>query len=563
MSPALRHGIRAYTTLQATALHESVPPDRWCITRADLKYLGEEVWKAILSGEIQQPDDGSDDFQVLDTTYGPSIYTVNKQHIMPVTEKYGKVSWALLLHPDGLDCDIFISHAWQEGVFEFLSKVLHSWPVDARHAWCCMLANPQNLDIGSLLQSPISSPFALALKASKYVLVVPNHRGSIYTRLWCGYEAYRAQEEGRTIILARASNHQQLAFALLQVFLAGLVGLLSGWMLLSYSGWQVPLLLSVAVGAVSISATINHDISRKALNLIGALTCGIICANWRTLSSTCLYSSASLPFVGQRQRVISTLSFFLSVFLEVDRANGKARMGEARQLSHGYEGIRHARCSQQADADRIFQEIGKRIEEVDHAIHVLLLAGMSSATLREMSRRGFDIRDAGYAEIAVPCAAMVPGGLLTLWTLTIEIMNENGLFPAWTVLLLTRIAILVVLWFSPRDERCFILKMMAKVLALYFGLACPLLLVWQYFDGASPSCTAPPSWTALALTVYLFILGLASLGMRRLADLPFCGPCLLQLILARGRRVFSGAIQPDSQFASDTDPSDSSDDSSR
>ena len=182
MSPALRHGIRAYTTLQATALHKSVPPDRWCITRADLKYLGEEVWKAILSGEIQQPDDGSDDFQVLDTTYGPSIYTVNKQHIMPVTEKYGKVSWALLLHPDGLDCHLFISHAWQEGVFEFLSKVLHSWPADARHAWCCMLANPQNLDIGSLLQSPISSPFALALKASTYVLVVPNHCCSIYTR---------------------------------------------------------------------------------------------------------------------------------------------------------------------------------------------------------------------------------------------------------------------------------------------------------------------------------------------------------------------------------------------
>ena len=180
---ATERSSRTYTTIEATALHESVPPDRWCITRSDLRYLGQEVRKAIQCGEIRPPDDGSDDFQASDTRYGPSIYTVNKQHIMPVTERFGKVSWALLQHPDGLDCDLFISHAWQEGVFEFLAKVLHSWPADARHAWCCMLANPQNLDIGSLLQSPISSPFALALKASTYVLVVPNHRCSIYTRL--------------------------------------------------------------------------------------------------------------------------------------------------------------------------------------------------------------------------------------------------------------------------------------------------------------------------------------------------------------------------------------------
>lgn len=59
-------------------------------------------------------------------------------------------------------------HAWQEGIFEFLSKVLSSWPRGARHAWCCMLANPQNLNIGSMLQSPKTSPFALALQASRY-----------------------------------------------------------------------------------------------------------------------------------------------------------------------------------------------------------------------------------------------------------------------------------------------------------------------------------------------------------------------------------------------------------
>ncbi|CAE7740085.1 unnamed protein product, partial [Symbiodinium microadriaticum] len=41
--------------------------------------------------------------------------------------------------------------------------------------------------------------------AATCVLVVPNRHCSIYTRLWCGYEAYRAHEEGKTIYIARVS----------------------------------------------------------------------------------------------------------------------------------------------------------------------------------------------------------------------------------------------------------------------------------------------------------------------------------------------------------------------
>ena len=170
-----------FTTPEALALHEAVTPDRWCVTRSDLMFLRHEVWRAIQTGKIRAPDDG-DPFEKSDQQYGPNIHTVNRQYIMPVTEEAGKVSWALMLHPDGLDCDLFISHAWLEGVFEFLSKVLHSWPAGSRHVWCCMLANPQNLDIGSYLQSPSSSPFARALQAATCVLVVPNRHCSIYTR---------------------------------------------------------------------------------------------------------------------------------------------------------------------------------------------------------------------------------------------------------------------------------------------------------------------------------------------------------------------------------------------
>ena len=237
-------------TILAYDLHQRVPADRWCVTYPgspsedvselrefevptvygrthcktylgeyvscskapetnpryqDLAFLCREVCSALRCGQILPgaEDDASE-------AYGPSIYTVNEQYIKPVTQQAGKMSWALMRHRDGLECELFISHAWQEGVFEFLAKVRHSWPRSVQTAWCCMLANPQNLDISSFLQSPKTSPFAVALEASKVMLVVPNRHQSVYTRLWCSYEAYLAQEDGKTILIAHSSNFSGL-----------------------------------------------------------------------------------------------------------------------------------------------------------------------------------------------------------------------------------------------------------------------------------------------------------------------------------------------------------------
>ena len=132
------------------------------------------------------------------------------------------------MNPDGLDCDLFITHAWQEDVFEFTDKVLTSWPWRARHAWCCMLANPQNLDIAALLQSPSSSPFALALQSAKYMLVVPNRHQSVYTRLWCGYEAFLAFQSNKIIRTAMPSLWGEVMFAWLRMCPALLIGIVVG-----------------------------------------------------------------------------------------------------------------------------------------------------------------------------------------------------------------------------------------------------------------------------------------------------------------------------------------------
>ena len=52
------------------------------------------------------------------------------------------------------------------------------------------MANPQNLDIGELLGCrPSLSPFAAALGSASHIIVAPNRAVSVYSRLWCVYEA--------------------------------------------------------------------------------------------------------------------------------------------------------------------------------------------------------------------------------------------------------------------------------------------------------------------------------------------------------------------------------------
>ena len=99
------------------ALHRRVSPDKWCVTRGDLRFLRREIRRAIDSGRIQPTD--RDPFDVLDNVCGPNVYTVCEQYIKPVTHSAGKMSWALMRHPEGLPCDLFVTHAWQEGTARF------------------------------------------------------------------------------------------------------------------------------------------------------------------------------------------------------------------------------------------------------------------------------------------------------------------------------------------------------------------------------------------------------------------------------------------------------------
>ena len=132
------HRARGFTA------HETVSMECWCVTYDDLQNLRKSVKDGVMRGQIL-PTEG-DPFDKDEDEFGPCVHTVVQQLIKPVTYMSGGQSWALLAHPSGIQCDLFVSHGWAEGIYEFIDKVLNSWHRGANNAYCCMLSNPQNLD---------------------------------------------------------------------------------------------------------------------------------------------------------------------------------------------------------------------------------------------------------------------------------------------------------------------------------------------------------------------------------------------------------------------------------
>ena len=91
-------------------LHYQVPPERWCVTKEGMLYFEQEVRRAWKAGEIL--NDTSYPYAChVDPAIGPTMYAVNDYVIKPLTARYGGMSFALMLHPEGLECDIFATHA--------------------------------------------------------------------------------------------------------------------------------------------------------------------------------------------------------------------------------------------------------------------------------------------------------------------------------------------------------------------------------------------------------------------------------------------------------------------
>lgn len=187
-------------------LHYGVPASRWCVTRDDFGQFLEEVMRRHEDGRIQnRPDPRTEEPNPFhdDMDIGPNMHAVNLDVIKPRTALAGGMSWALMLNPSGLHSDFFfVTHSWKEGVYEFSHKVLNHWQNEALSMWCCFLANPQTWqrqDLNQLLGERfdlMDSPFMQALADERLhsFVVVPNVTESLYCRLWCVAELWKAME---------------------------------------------------------------------------------------------------------------------------------------------------------------------------------------------------------------------------------------------------------------------------------------------------------------------------------------------------------------------------------
>jgi hypothetical protein len=283
-------------------------------------------------------------------------------------------------------CDLFVTHGWAEGLYEFVDKVTASWPRGATAAYCCMLANPQTLDIGALLASPSSSPFARALRSAKTVLVVPNRRGSIYGRLWCVYEAFLACSLDKEIYVATPPLGRDVCTALGRLAAAGLVaGAVLAWL----SAWLDPetsdLDLAPLNAAVCLLCTQLRTPRLKAV----ATRLGAATASWLFVASLHdgpLLAGAvwlAVPVASEHQRFVD------------------ARVDQEAALLAVWS-VRDASCSEPRDELNLRAAISDWAA-VERAVAVLRRAGMSTASLRDAAAAGVDVRDAGRVNVAGLC----------------------------------------------------------------------------------------------------------------------------------------------------------------
>eukprot|EP00928_Gymnodinium_smaydae_P092064 TRINITY_DN75846_c0_g1_i1.p1 TRINITY_DN75846_c0_g1~~TRINITY_DN75846_c0_g1_i1.p1 ORF type:complete len:570 (-),score=43.14 TRINITY_DN75846_c0_g1_i1:79-1788(-) len=378
-------------------LHEQIPPEKWCVTKADLLHFGALVKEAIKDGSIVPTD--RDPFDPTDHKVGPNVFTVNEQLIKPLTARAGNASYALMRHPQGLTCDLFVTHCWKEGIFRFIDKVLCSWPPEAHSAYCCMLSNPQNLNIASLISEPLKSPFAAALRSSKYMLVVPNLKISIYTRIWCTYEAFLAYSWGKHIYTAQLPFDGPILLRytvkmLLIFLLCGLIPVLVEQNLIPISGDDLSAVMGTGSEMIGFMLTIlaafapsTYPRTILLVNLSAAACLGFMFGSTIAQRHHFWLDPNILPPTANAVMVL--MGMVVLVACEADRIIERELKLEASELIFGYTGrVRNAEASSSKDRETILGEIDESGLEgdVDHAISVLISTGMSTPSLRDASK---------------------------------------------------------------------------------------------------------------------------------------------------------------------------------
>lgn len=379
------------------SFHEDVPPNRWCVSYHGFAKFEREVRTAFERGEIKDSEEYPN-VHHNNPRIGPNIYQVNTYFIKPVTERAGSISYALMLNPAGLPCDIFVTHCWAEGVFEFCRKMKRAWPRRARHAWICFLANPQNLDLELILAGDVmESPFAMAIRSAEVMIVIPNVTTSIYTRLWCVLEAKLAVDTQIDIKLPVLSSTVPWKKAACQMLPSTII-----WFCVSISysvtkassvfdddegreaKQRLKHLIMITLGGSSftllvLNFTAEHVIARScAQEAVAGLVTGWLCW-WANAHS------------GAHFFVLTVLCIVLIIVEKefiVARLQTKIIQEEGRQLD--FASVSYATCSNPHDEQRLRGAIHGQEMDIDFVINLVRKIGKYDRYVREDIEQGFD-----------------------------------------------------------------------------------------------------------------------------------------------------------------------------
>ncbi|CAE7352526.1 unnamed protein product [Symbiodinium natans] len=414
--------------------HLLVPPDRWCITRSEFFAFIEEVrllWKLdkIPDGDRPNPSHS-------DPNHGPNLYQVNEHYVKPVTCAAGGMSYALMKHAEGLPCQVFLSHAWAEGLFELGDLVSRGWPrlQGLVNVYCCLLANPQNLNIEVLLNvPPEESPFAKAMKRATHVLVIPNDTVSIYTRLWCVYEAYLGTRWAKTVMMPMRPRPSVQCAAVMQTLLLPwslgvLVGSALTAVLIHFRQTQklviiLAMFVNVTLTALCFITSCMAKLgsaSRRAWVKFAIVRTVHIGLTFTSAALACMWLSFPSPTGNSWE---SFLHYFIPVAVTLFNLLRVAQINqqqlESRELRRQagnlhIQTLEDATCSHPLDEERIRLAISGREAEVDMAIRVLMEAGSYNECLRRRYEAGLSVKGLGNTDLVVKTFLVV-----ILWALSI------------------------------------------------------------------------------------------------------------------------------------------------
>eukprot|EP00928_Gymnodinium_smaydae_P067494 TRINITY_DN5047_c0_g1_i1.p1 TRINITY_DN5047_c0_g1~~TRINITY_DN5047_c0_g1_i1.p1 ORF type:complete len:731 (-),score=46.04 TRINITY_DN5047_c0_g1_i1:195-2387(-) len=518
------------------SMHERVPMHRWCVSREDLLNFKKLVQEAVAAEKIVPTE--MDGFDPRDMYVGPSMYTVNEQYIKPVTAAAGKMSWALMLHPDGLDCDMFISHGWKEGVYEFVDSVVWSWPRGVNSAYFCVLSNPQNLDISSLISSPEQSPFAQALRASHYVLAVPNRCESIYARLWCSYEAYLAYILDKPLYTAFAPIPDVAVrmghcvglyltfFGMVLIFAAVLYELpIVPWRYLSL----VNQMIGISLLAFQPVMRLKVDPEAYGMKVFTLFACCSFGVSW---SVQCML----MPLHVLTGAIGLIIFLTLGASFEASRLLSVNAKQQAAKLSVGFTGqVCDAQCSREEDAIHIKSEIREKAsdDEVDSAVSVLVEMGMSTSYLRDLQEQ-VDGTLGSQTAWSVSTLLAFPATFIGLPLLLMDVQTL-WFNPFLWLCVAEGFAFIFVFLFLPRDRTKFAVGIAGSIAGLCLVSVFINISTMSFKDLQTSSFMA----TAWSFGIVLPIIGgpaalvCSVAGPLRIARIPFVGRIIVRAVCGK------------------------------